>query len=412
MTARQLLAVSWDMPPLSGPRAVQVSRTLKHLVPLGWESTVVCFAPRSGRYNEDPGLADRLRAPGVTLVPVPSPEEQWMVRALWRVCPPIKRLPDEKWVWIGRATRTAQRLAAARRFDVLVSFAQPWSDHLAGLRLHKATGLPWIAHFSDPWTDSPYLGGRWWQRRLWRRMEADVIRHADAVVFVNSQTADVVMRKYPAAWRAKAHVVPHGFDCRDLPPTDSRSPGEQLRIVYTGRFYDRLRTPEPMLRSLAALATRRPLARELHVTLVGTPIADHQRLVARLGLGDVVEFTGRVTFAESAAYAAGADVLLVIDAPSDDSLFLPSKLIDYLPLAKPILGLTPARGASADLIRSLGYPVVAPDDEGAIASAIETLIELKQRKQLEASALHHSASMPYDIRTTTRAFAEILARCA
>jgi len=32
----RLLAICWDMPPLSGPRAVQVSRTVKHLVPLGW----------------------------------------------------------------------------------------------------------------------------------------------------------------------------------------------------------------------------------------------------------------------------------------------------------------------------------------------------------------------------------------
>ena len=73
---RRLLAISWDMPPLSGPRAVQVSRTLKHLVPIGWESSVVCFGPRSGRYNQDRELASRLQAPdGVTLVPVPSLED-------------------------------------------------------------------------------------------------------------------------------------------------------------------------------------------------------------------------------------------------------------------------------------------------------------------------------------------------
>ena len=72
---RRLLAISWDMPPLSGPRAVQVSRTLKQLVTLGWESWVVCFGPRSSRYHQDRELASRLRAPaGVTLVPVPSLE--------------------------------------------------------------------------------------------------------------------------------------------------------------------------------------------------------------------------------------------------------------------------------------------------------------------------------------------------
>jgi glycosyltransferase involved in cell wall biosynthesis len=410
---KQLLAISWDMPPLSGPRAVQVSRTVKHLVPLGWESTVVCFGPRSRRYQQDPELAARLRAPaGVTLVPVPSLEERWFFRALWRIVPPVKQLPDEKWVWIAPASRVARRLAERQRFGVLVSFAQPWSDHLVALRVQRATGLPWVAHFSDPWTDSPYLCGRRWQWRIWRRMEADVIRCASAIVFVNNQTAERVMSKYPDAWRTKAHVVPHGFDNSELPPPPRTSGTGRLNLVYTGRFYDGIRTPEPMLRALAALAERRKLAQELHVTFVGTPVPAHERLAAQLGLSDTVEFTGRVPFAESAGLAAAADVLLVIDAPAEDSLFLPSKLVDYLALARPILGLTPTRGASADLLRPLGHPIVPPTDQVAIAAAIETLIDMKREGRLGVSDLHQAVAAQYDIRTTSRAFADILEQCA
>lgn len=411
--SRRLLAISWDMPPLSGPRAVQVSRTLKHLVPLGWESWVVSFGPRSKRYNQDHELASRLQAPdGVTLVPVPSLEERLVCRMLWRVLPPLKLLPDEKWVWIGAASRAALRLAADRRFDALVSFAQPWSDHLIGLRVHQATGLPWVAHFSDPWTDSPYLRGRRWQRRIWKRMEADVVRHADALVFVNEQTAERVMRKYPDEWRRKSHVVPHGYDRSDLFPAGSATPNERLTLAYTGRFYDGIRTPDPLLRALAALARRRPLARDLHVSFVGTAVASHRQLAVELGLDAVVEFTGRVPFAESSRRANAADVLLVIDAPAAESLFLPSKLIDYLPADKPILALTPLRGASADLIRALGYPVIAPDDEPAIASAIEALIVARQEGRLTTSATHTEVARQYDISQTAGAFAEILARCA
>jgi glycosyltransferase involved in cell wall biosynthesis len=410
---KQLLAISWDMPPLSGPRAVQVSRTVTHLVPLGWESTVVCFGPRSRRYQQDPELASRLSAPsGVTRVPVRSLEERLFFRALWRIAPPLKLLPDEKWVWIGPASRVARRLADRQRFDVLVSFAQPWSDHMAALRVQRATGLPWVAHFSDPWTDSPYLRGRRWQRRIWRRMEADVIRNASAIVFVNAQTAERVMAKYPDAWRTKAHVVPHGFDSGEQRPGAAASSTGRLHVVYTGRFYEGIRTPEPMLRALAVLAQRRGLAQELHVTFVGTPVPSYARLAEHLGLSDTVEFTGRVPFAESARLAAAADVLLVIDAPSEDSLFLPSKLVEYLALARPILGLTPSRGASADVLRPLGYPIVAPNDEPAIAAAIEALIDMKRAGRLGVSASHQAVAAQYDIRTTTRAFADILERCA
>jgi glycosyltransferase involved in cell wall biosynthesis len=374
-------------------------------------------------------------AEGVTLVPVPSVEERFFFRALWRVVPPVKLLPDEKWVWIRAASQTACALARADRFHTLVSFGQPWSDHLIGRRVHRATGLPWIAHFSDPWVDSPYLRGRTWQQKIWRRMEADVIREADALIFTNPQTADRVMSKYPAGWRRKAHVIPHGYeklatteDTADTgqgidPSLTSASPGssmverircgdDRLTIVHTGRFYEGVRTPAPLLHALAALAAHRPLATELHLALVGTPVAAHQRLATSLGLGDVVEFVGRVPYAESEQRAAQADVLMIVDAPSDVSLFLPSKLIDYLPFEKPILALTPARGASADVIRRLGYPVVPPDDVPAIQSAIEQLLNAKRDGRLGAASGHRSVAESYDIRRTTASFAEILARCA
>jgi len=413
MSDRRLLAISWDMPPLSGPRAVQVSRTLKHLAPLGWRSWVIAFDARSNRYNQDEELARALEAPGVTRVPVRSPEESLFFRALWRVCPPVKRLPDEKWVWIRPAVRAARRLAAECRFDALVSFAQPWSDHVIGRRLRALTGLPWIAHFSDPWSDSPHVHVRQWQRRLWARMESAVVKEADALVFVNSQTADYVMRKYPSEWRRRVHVVPHGFDPSEpfraaaAPRRDSR-----LRIAYTGRFYEGFRTPESLLRAVASLARTRPLRDELHIAFVGTIVPAYRRLASQLGLDGIVEFTGRKSFADSTRLAAESDVLLVLDAPSGDNLFLPSKLVDYLPMHKPILGVTPPRGASADLIRSLGYPVVAPDDEPAIAGAITCLIAARQRGTLAPAPNHDVVARRYDISHTAAEFAAVLDQCA
>ena len=180
-------------------------------------------------------------------------------------------------------------------------------------------------------------------------MERDVIRTASALVFVNAQTADRVMQKYPRNGDRRRTSCRTDSTPRSCRRRRLRRAATRLTLVHTGRFYDGIRTPEPLLRALAVLAKRRPLARELRVTFVGPLVPAHRRLADDLALTDVVEFTGRVPFAESAARAAAADVLLVIDAPADDSLFLPSKLIDYLPLGRPILALTPARGASADL---------------------------------------------------------------
>ena len=47
---------------------------------------------------------------------------------------------------------------------------------------------------------------------MWQQMEADVVRETSAIVFVTAETADLVMAKYPSAWRQKVFVVPHGFE--------------------------------------------------------------------------------------------------------------------------------------------------------------------------------------------------------
>jgi glycosyltransferase involved in cell wall biosynthesis len=408
---RRLLAVSWEMPPLSGPRAVQVSRTLKHLGPLGWDASVVCFGARSTRYFPDADLGRRLDpGAGVQVVRVPSLEERGIFRALWRVAPRLKGRPDEKWVWIRPATNAALALAASTRFDAIATFAQPWSDHLVGRRLRRALKLPWIAHFSDPWVDSPYHFPRW-QRRVWTPMERAVVEEADALVFVNAQTADRVMRKYPAEWRRKAHVVPHGYDVDMLPAAvDAPRVDGALRLVYTGRFYAGWRTPEPLLRAVAAVVTDDQAP--IEIVFAGTTDASAVQLASTLGLADRVTFRGRLSWADSMRLAMSADALLVIDAPSDVNLFLPSKLVEYLPIGKPILGLTPRAGASADVLRALGYPVAPPDDPRAIEAALRALVAAKRSGALRASPQHAEVAAQYDIRRTTEMFAAVLNTCA
>jgi glycosyltransferase involved in cell wall biosynthesis len=407
---RRLLAICWEMPPLSGPRAVQVSRLLNHLVPLGWDSSVVAFAPRSDRYFPDADLARRLApADGVDVVRVRSAEEHFFFRALWRVCPPLKGLPDEKWVWTRRAVRAARALASKTRFDALVTFAQPWTDHVIGRRLRRHLGLPWVAHFSDPWVDSPYHFPRW-QRRVWRPMERAVVRDADALVFVTSQTADRTMAKYPPEWKRKARVVPHGFDACMLPPRrESGSSSGPLRLVYTGRFYRRWRTPEHLFRAAATLVSADPSS--LEIVVAGTIDPEWIRLAAQLGLSRAVTFRGRLSWAESMSTAMSADALLVIDAPSDVNLFLPSKLIEYLPLDKPILGLTPDVGASADLLRRLGYPIAPPDDVEEIEQALRSLVASKRSGSIGPSRQHRDVASSYEVKETTAQFAAVLSSC-
>ena len=401
-----------------GPRGTQVARTLGALVSHGWQSTVVCLDPRRGGPNWRDGR-DAQSESGVDAVRVASPEEWTAVRALWRLLPSLRDRPDPKWVWVNRAAAAAEAAASRTRFDGLVTFAQPWSDHLVGLRVHAATKLPWVAHFSDPWIDSPYWRGSSRQRAIAEAMESRVMHQADSVVFVTDEAADLVMRKYPRELRQKVAVVPHGYDVATLKgsphenhgSTHEDSGSSPLRVVYTGRFYDGLRTPETLLRAVATLNAEQPLAGVLDIAFVGPFVTGFERQARSLGVERVVRFQDRVPAGDAQSIAASADVLLVVDAPTDGpSPFLPSKLVDYLAFRKPILGITPHDGASASLLRRIGGSIASPDDEAAVLTVVRDLLQRWREGGLAVGADFDRVAAEYDIRRTTATFSGVLSR--
>jgi hypothetical protein len=80
---------------------------------------------------------------------------------------------------------------------------------------------------------------------------------------------------------------------------------------------------------------------------------------------------------------ASSDLLLVVDGPDDLSVFLPSKLIDYLGAHVPILGIVPP-GTSAQLLARLGAPACDPREPQQIAAALRNaLSDAAERRRTE-----------------------------
>jgi hypothetical protein len=70
-----------------------------------------------------------------------------------------------------------------------------------------------------------------------------------------------------------------------------------------------------------------------------------------------------------------ADLLLVLDTPGFEGVFLPTKLVEYLPYRKPVLGVTEHGSAVHDVLRECAHHFAAIDDEVSIANAIAGLLE-------------------------------------
>ena len=380
----ELLAVSFVFPPTAAPRSVQVARLLKHL---RVRTTLVCAddqgAPRDPTIepNAETRLRDCLR--------VPFAMRGWRKQAR-RIAsrfdlPVWNKIPDEYSSWKAQALRAIRKHVSNNDYrpDWIASFAQPMSDHLIGLELKKLYRAPWVAHFSDPWTDNLFQDYDSLTKRINLSLERNVIESADRLIFTSPETVELVMAKYPAGWKAKARILPHSFDTS---PHSSRPGVNQARITirHTGEFYGP-RTPQPLIRTLRSILSENTRALEgVCFELIGVvnPPTLVDSGIENLPPG-LITIKPPVSYQESCSLSAAADGLLMIDAPAARSVFLPSKLIEYVGAGRPILGLTPP-GAAANLLRELGGWVADPTDDNAMKRTVtEFLSYLNKPEQPE-----------------------------
>ncbi len=405
---RSLLALSCYYPPLLSPQSIQVQRTIANLPAIGWNATVLCGKPDTLWGKHDPELAqiyppirERIEVSADPLL------KKWYGRLL-QIFPFAGRVPDRYLPWSVRTARVALRKLKPGDFGAIATFGNPMSVHLAGVILRRAWKKPWIAHFSDPWVDNPYSERHLFSDAVQRRLEAHVIGHADAVVFTSEYTRELTMRKYPSSWQQKSQVIPHSFDSDLYPQVRLRN--ERLLFRSIGNFYGP-RRPKPLLEALVRLRQTRPeILNNYFFEFIGNCSADSAELVEKYDLSTVVAFRGSVGYLESLALMKTADVLLLIDAPMDVNLFLPSKLIDYLGSGNTILGITPKVGASADVIRSVGGVVVPPEDIEGITEAVFSLHWKWLAGELQQNLYDPNAIRPFTIAAILDRWKDILDR--
>jgi hypothetical protein len=119
----------------------------------------------------------------------------------------------------------------------------------------------------------------------------------------------------------------------------------------------------------------------------------------------LLTFRASVEYEESLQEMRSADGLLIIDAPFEQSVFFPSKLVDYLWARRPILALTPP-GTSANIVMAAGGLVASPENPETIASGLADMIQ-----QLRAGSIgppKENVVLRYDARKVAGEFDRVV----
>lgn len=382
----KILAISLAYPPLAYPRSIQVARLLKHTN----ASTVLFCADEPGARLDatiEPDAEAKLEA--CIRIPVKKSRASVLTdslthryaREIWNR---RNLVPDQYGKWKTSVLRGVTDFIGKNSYkpDVIVTFAQPFTDHLIGMELKRRLQLPWLAHFSDPWVDNPFSPFDATTLDLNLKLERSVAERADILAFTSTETADIFFNKYPPELKEKSRILPQCFDPEQIRNRSAQETGKII-IRYLGNFYGQ-RTPRPLIEALREIHRTRPdVISDVVFELIGPGNADEvASLASGLPVG-LIAARPSVDYRKSLDLMSEANGLLIIDAPAELSVFLPSKLIDYIGAARPVFGITP-KGTAASLIRELGGTVADPAKVGDISTGLEKFIaELRNRRGIK-----------------------------
>ena len=208
----------------------------------------------------------------------------------------------------------------------------------------------------------------WEKMKQWRwysflGMQKRVARALPRIITVSRSARDDISRDFKIP-RNKFSIVANGINTRLFHPVDGIK-REKNRIIVTNSADTPLKGLFFLFQAVAELVA----TENVHVTVVGEPKKDGNilKLVSELGIGHLIEFTGRIDNRRFVEHYARATVAVV---PSVYEGFgLP--VGEAMACGVPVISTT--GGALPEVVGDAGI-LVPPADSAALATAIRQLV--------------------------------------
>jgi glycosyltransferase involved in cell wall biosynthesis len=257
--------------------------------------------------------------------------------------------------WGLSVLKVVKSLNAKNRYDVILSRAIPDSAHFAALVVHRKTRIPWIANWNDPTPNHkfppPYGKGpfspltpkldKWYQA---------VCQHCSWHTFPSERLREYMCSYLPGQIKIKSSVIPHlAMEKFSITAT----PHVGFSMCYAGSvlpprdvtvFFEGIRRFRKMLDNADSFCVRF--------------LVDRPEIVAEsaktMGLEEIIKIESTVPYSKMPEILSQSDVLVIIEAPLEEGIFMPSKISDYVQIGRPILALTPTIGTIVDIFSKHG----------------------------------------------------------
>lgn len=273
-----------------------------------------------------------------------------------------------------------QALAALRGLhrehavDAVFSVCSPFAAHCAAKEFKQENpNVRWCAYTVDPYAADGRIHPLFYSKARLAAYECAVSAHADVLLLSEE------------VYEARADIRGCNPDCRrlpyllpevpDMPLRNGEFSNERINCVYAGRFYPRLRSPEPMLAAFHALADP-----DIRLHLYSAGCEDTVKKYA--ASDDRILLHSAVSPERIREIYRSADFLLNVENSIPE--FLPSKLFEYIAACRPIISF--GSGQSRALLAKHPAALHVSDAEDA-EKKLPAFIEANRGKTVSAAEI-------------------------
>jgi hypothetical protein len=389
----RVLMLARHFPPVGGAGVHRTVGSVRHLPEHGWDPVVVTAAAqhRSRWEPRDEELLERI-PPDVPVhrVPGTGPAGSSRLDQL------IGRPPAWIRTWMDESVRLGVEAGAGA--DLVYASCVPYESAVAGARMARALGKPWVADLEDPWAlDEMRVALSRAHRALDLRQMRRALGTASAVIMAAPEAALRLRAAMPElASSVPVEGIPIGYEPSDFEVAPAAREDGVFRIVHTGSMHtdlgEHLRRTRTRQRLLGGVEPGLDVLTRSHVFLVeaiARAVAADPALDARIELHLAGELTpedravadrhsfvrphGLLAHRETVALMRSADLLFLPmhDLPAGTRAgLIPYKTYEYLAAGRPILAAVPD-GDVRDMLAPLAQAtVVRPSDVGGMTEAV------------------------------------------
>lgn len=287
--------------------------------------------------------------------------------------------------WGGHMAAQATRRLPPAKCGLVLSFGG--FCHIAALNYADATNIPIIANWNDPFPSliapPPYGDGP--NRPLptcYGNLLTTIGCTAAWHIFPSERLRSYMLKFLPKAAEVRSSVIPH-IAC-EMPPQRSCADGRPFTITHAGGLLP-YRRVDVFFEGLSRFLVRQRSDSDFRAVFIGSQGSALHAMACRYGVDQACQFLPEMDHERCARQLADSDALLVIEAQMRESIFLPTKFVDYAQTRKPILAVVPKQSTIADLINNYGGGVLADCFSAVeVAAGLDSLCSSWQPDRFDA----------------------------